>query len=82
MCCFCLIINAEIAIAKFFLDDEDDENSQLMEELMKDPIFQTNMEDTLTKFLQNFSREEYFREFTSHLTQTEKHTLQSIQVTV
>lgn len=51
-----------------------------MEELLQDPIFQTSMEETLTKFLQNFSRDDHFREFTEHLTSHEKLILQGIQV--
>lgn len=53
-----------------------------MLELMQDPIFQTGMEEMLTKFLQNFSREEHFREFVGRLNDTEKEILRSIQVTV
>lgn len=62
-------------------DDEEDNGQQLMEELLQDPIFQTSMEENLTKFLQNFSRDDHFREFTEHLTAQEKLILQGIQVT-
>lgn len=65
--------------------DDDDENSdddQLTQELMKDPLFQANMEDNLTKFLQNFSSNEHFGMFVSHLNDSEKNVLKSIQVEV
>lgn len=51
-----------------------------MKDLMQDPIFQTNMEENLTKFLQNFSQDDHFREFVGHLSETERSILQSIQV--
>lgn len=68
----------------FFLEEEDQdgEYDQLMQDLMQDPIFQTNMEENLTKFLQNFSRDDHFGEFAVHLTVAEKTVLQAIQVTV
>lgn len=66
----------------FFLDNGDDSNDQLMQELMQDPAFDINMEENLTKFLQNFSRDDNFNEFTQHLTQLEKIILQGIQVSV
>lgn len=53
-----------------------------MQELMQDPAFDINMEENLTKFLQNFSRDDNFSEFTQHLTQLEKIILQGIQVSV
>lgn len=67
----------------FFLSDNgDDSNDQLMQELMSDPAFDINMEENLTKFLQNFSRDDNFIQFTQHLTQLEKIILQGIQVSV
>lgn len=66
------------------LPDEEptDDDDQLMQDLMKDPIFQADMEEMLTKFLQNFSREEHFRAFVGHLTAAEKLILNGIQVNV
>lgn len=62
-------------------DDEADDE-QLLKELMQDPIFQTSMEDNLTKFLQSFSQAEQFREYATQLTDTEKMILRSIQVQI
>ncbi|CAD7093271.1 unnamed protein product [Hermetia illucens] len=70
-------------VSDLYFNDEDDENAdddQLMQELLKDPIFQTNMEDNLTKFLQNFSTSEHFPMFVEQLNDSEKATLRSIQV--
>lgn len=63
-------------------EEPTDDDDQLMQDLMKDPIFQADMEEMLTKFLQNFSREEHFRAFVGHLNPTEKQILQGIQVTL
>lgn len=68
-------------LLQLFDDDEDEEDEdQLMIELMQDPIFQVNMEENLTKFLQNFSHDENFGVFWSHLTDAEKKVLNEIQV--
>uniref|UniRef100_A0A1A9UF49 Importin N-terminal domain-containing protein n=1 Tax=Glossina austeni TaxID=7395 RepID=A0A1A9UF49_GLOAU len=63
-------------------DDDDNDDDQLTQELLNGPLFQTNMEDNLTKFLQNFSSSEHFPMFVSHLTEAEKGVLKSIQVEV
>lgn len=49
---------------------------------MQDPIFQSSMEDNLTKFLQNFSQSEHFPDYLNQLTDNEKIILRSIQVNV
>ncbi|XP_005178289.2 importin-9 [Musca domestica] len=72
-------------ISDLYFNDDDDDNTdddQLTQELLKDPLFQTNMEDNLTKFLQNFSSSEHFPMFASHLSESEKAVLKSIQVEV
>lgn len=53
-----------------------------MQDLMKDAVFQVDMEEMLTTFLQNFSREEHFRAFVGHLNEEEKKNLGDIQVTI
>lgn len=62
--------------------EDDEEDDQLLQELMQDPIFQSGMEENLTKFLQNFSQAEQFREYSTQLTDAEKSILRSIQVNV
>lgn len=72
-------------ISDLYFNDDDDDNAdddQLTQELLKDPLFQANMEDNLTKFLQNFSSSEHFPMFASHLSESEKNVLKSIQVEV
>lgn len=69
--------------SNFCFKDDDEENTdddQMFTELMKDPIFQSNMEENLTKFLQNFSTNEHFSAFLCHLNETEKKVLQDIQI--
>lgn len=63
-------------------DDEDDEDDQLLKELEQDPIFQTSLNDTLTKFLQNFTTTEKFAEYAQHLSEHEKSVLRGIQVNI
>ena len=48
-------------------DDDEDEDDQLLKELEQDPIFQTSLKETLTKFLQNFATTEKFAEYAQHL---------------
>ncbi|XP_036335819.1 importin-9 [Rhagoletis pomonella] len=72
-------------ISDLYFNEDDEENTdddQLTQELMKNPLFQTNMEENLTKFLQNFSSNEHFSMFVSHLNEAEKQVLKSIQVDV
>ncbi|XP_059621898.1 importin-9 [Phlebotomus argentipes] len=58
-------------------EEEVEKNDPLLEELIRqEPMFQNSMEENLTKFLQNFSRDEHFREFAQHLNDDEKSTLQ------
>ncbi|XP_067615807.1 importin-9 [Eurosta solidaginis] len=63
-------------------DDENTDDDQLTQELMKNPLFQTNMEESLSKFLQNFSSNAHFGMFVSHLNDSEKQVLKSIQIDV
>lgn len=63
-------------------EDDEDEDDQLLKELEQDPIFQTSLKDTLTKFLQNFATTEKFAEYIQHLNEHEKSVLRSIQVNV
>lgn len=49
---------------------------------MQDPIFQSSMEENLTKFLQNFSQAELFPEYLRQLTNNEKTVLRGIQVNI
>lgn len=72
-----------IWLSAWLTDEEpNDDDDQLMQDLLKDPIFQADMEEMLTKFLQNFSREEHFRAFADHLNANEKRILQNIQVSI
>lgn len=61
-------------------DEEEDEDDQLLKELEMDPIFQTSLKETLTKFLQNFATTDKFAEYAHHLNEDEKNTLRRIQV--
>lgn len=80
---FYLYVKYLLNCCYFFTEANDDgEDDLLMKDLMQDPIFQTNMEENLTTFLQNFSRDDHFREFAGHLNETERNILHSIQVTV
>lgn len=63
-------------------EDTDEDDEQMMAELMQDPIFQGNMEETLTKFIQNFSQKEQFTLFKPMLTESDMTILQSINVPV
>lgn len=63
-------------------EDDEDEDDQLLKELEQDPIFQTSLKDTLTKFLQNFATTEKFTEYAQHLNESEKNILRNIQVNV
>lgn len=61
-------------------DDEEDEDDQMLKELEQDPIFQTSLKETLTKFLQNFANSPQFAEYAQQLSVEEKNTLRRIQV--
>lgn len=63
-------------------EDDEDEDDQLLKELEQDPIFQTSLKETLTKFLQNFATTEKFAEYAQHVNEHEKNVLRSIQVNV
>uniref|UniRef100_A0A1B0GL39 Importin 9 n=1 Tax=Lutzomyia longipalpis TaxID=7200 RepID=A0A1B0GL39_LUTLO len=57
-------------------EEEIENNDPLLEELIRqEPMFQNSMEENLIKFLQNFSRDEHFREFVGHLNEEEKNSL-------
>lgn len=64
------------------ISDDEEEDEQLLQELMQDPIFQSSMEDNLTKFLQNFTQAEQFPEYLNHLSENEKQVLRGIQVNI
>ena len=68
-----------LIIFNIFVEDDELSENNLFKEVMQDPIFQISMEETLTKFLQNFIRDENFGSFVEHLTENEKKILQSIQ---
>lgn len=63
-------------------DETDEDDEQMMAELMTDPVFQGNMEENLTKFLQNFSQKEQFALFKPMLTEADMSILQSINVPI
>ncbi|XP_055384402.1 importin-9 [Condylostylus longicornis] len=70
-------------VSDLYFNDDDDENAdddQLMQELIKDPLFQADMEINLTKFLQNFSNNTHFQEFCAHLNESERNILRSIDI--
>lgn len=52
----------------------------MLKDLLNDPLMQTDFD--LIKFVQNFSRDDTFREFLVHLSGTEKDILRAIQVNV
>lgn len=63
-------------------DETDEDDEQMMAELMTDPVFQGNMEENLTKFLQNFSQKEQFALFKPMLNEADMSILQSINVPI
>lgn len=63
-------------------DDGEDEDNQMLQELLPDPAFANNLEENLTKFLQNFAQTDKFCEYVNQLTDSEKLVLRSIQVNV
>lgn len=63
-------------------DETDEDDEQMMAELMQDPVFQGNMEETLTKFIQNFSQKEQFALFKPMLNEADMSILQSINVPI
>ncbi|XP_031639940.1 importin-9-like [Contarinia nasturtii] len=69
-------------VSDLWCDDDEDEDDELLKELEKDPIFQTSLNETLTKFLQNFATTERFAEYAQHLNEEEKRILRGIQVNV
>lgn len=62
--------------------EDDDEDDELLKELEQDPIFQTSLNDTLTKFLRNFTTTDKFAEYAQHLNEHEKSVLRDIQVNI
>lgn len=68
--------------SQLWFDDDEEEDDQLLQELLQDPIFQTGMDENLTKFLQNFTQAEQFAEYARHLNENEKIILRGIQVNV
>lgn len=68
--------------SQLWFDDDEEEDDQLLQELLQDPIFQTGMDENLTKFLQNFTQAEQFAEYARHLNESEKVILRGIQVNV
>lgn len=68
--------------SQLWFDDDEEEDDQLLQELLQDPIFQTSMDENLTKFLQNFTQAEQFAEYARHLNENEKIILRGIQVNV
>lgn len=57
---------------------EDDD--QLLQDLMQDPVFQEETEKSLTKFITNFSRNENFSAFIDQLTPSEKKLMESLHI--
>lgn len=68
--------------SQLWFDDDEEDDDQLLQELLQDPIFQTSMDENLTKFLQNFTQAEQFGEYARHLNENEKIILRGIQVNV
>ncbi|CRK97027.1 CLUMA_CG010304, isoform A [Clunio marinus] len=67
----------------FMLFDEDEskeDDNQLLQDLMKDPIFQEDTEKSLTKFITNFSHNENFSAFVEQLTAPEKKLLETLRI--
>lgn len=62
------------------LEDTSEEDDQLLEDLMQDPIFQEDTEQSLTKFITNFSRNENFAAFVEQLTPNEKKLMNDLRL--
>lgn len=71
-----------LRVSQLWFDDDEEEDDQLLQELLQDSIFQTSMDENLTKFLQNFTQAEQFAEYAGHLNESEKNILRGIQVNV
>lgn len=71
-----------IRSSDLWFGDDEDEDDQMLQELLPDPTFANNLEENLTKFLQNFAQTEQFGEYVGRLTDSEKLVLRSIQVNV
>ncbi|XP_055623927.1 importin-9 isoform X2 [Toxorhynchites rutilus septentrionalis] len=63
-------------------DEEDEDDQQMMQELMQNPIFQSDMQEYLIKFVQSFSQDEHFRVFLEKLEDTEKNIMESFGIGV
>jgi len=67
-----------------FSEEEEDidkqEDEELIRELLQNPLCQTNMDENLTTFIQNFSANEHFNMFLPHLNKVEKNALKQINV--
>jgi hypothetical protein len=63
-----------------FTEETTDDDNQLLQDLMNDPIFQEDTEVALTKFISNFSRDENYEAFVGQLTQSEKKVLETLNV--
>lgn len=68
--------------SNLWFDDDEDEDNQMLQDLLPDPVFVNNLEENLTKFLQNFARAEQFVEYANHLNENEKLILRSIEIGV
>lgn len=75
-------LHSIVRTSDLWFDDDEEDDDQLLQELLQDPIFQTSMDENLTKFLQNFTQAEQFTEYAGHLNENEKIILRSIQVNV
>jgi len=70
-------------LSAFMLFDEDEtteDDNQLLQDLMQDPIFQEDTEKALTKFITNFSRNENFAAFKDQLTASEKKLMEELRI--
>lgn len=63
-----------------FLEETTEDDNQLLQDLMQDPIFQEDTEKSLTKFITNFSRNENFAAFIDQLTPAEKKLMENLHI--
>lgn len=63
-----------------FPEETTEDDNQLLQELMQDPIFQEDTEKSLTKFITNFSHNENFAAFVEQLSPGEKKLLENLSL--
>jgi DNA replication initiation complex subunit (GINS family) len=62
------------------IEETTEDDNQLLQELMQDPIFQEDTEKSLTKFITNFSHNANFAAFIEQLTPAEKKLMENLHL--